>query len=234
MISRRSFVRGMAAVATVVLLPVDKLISPRPAAAVSVQGQATGEGELYAGFLLLPAYAPVPSFVEPPRLGKPVFGDTAQGANVDRAATTYVESEQLIPREIGAPFYTFADLPAVFHPGRPILVRHSSGEPYRAVAGFLQRRQGADHDECTVSIDTLLQIPKPFPFWSAPPGARGTPLGIPEKVDFLPSPGIAVQSALGYLFLWIERDILYSVRVEYGCTFEEARQLLGRLTRVTG
>jgi len=76
--------------------------------------------------------------------------------------------------------------------------------------------------------------PKQFPGLPTPAGPTPSLRTIaPEKVSYLPSPGILWPTGLGYLFLWIKDGVLYRLQVENKPTAQEAQAIAGLLTIVS-
>jgi hypothetical protein len=57
-------------------------------------------------------------------------------------------------------------------------------------------------------------FPYPVPIWENEPVEPDGPGVLPEKVDFLPVPGVMVKTQSGYVFHWIENDILHTIVFE--------------------
>lgn len=81
-----------------------------------------------------------------------------------------------------------------------------------------------------------LKAPPPPAPPPAPPGspASGVPqpvytVAAPEKVSYLPSPGILWPTGLGYLFLWIRNGVLYRLQVENSPTAQQAQSIASSL-----
>ncbi|NBD35313.1 MAG: hypothetical protein GVY30_04865 [Chloroflexi bacterium] len=83
-----------------------------------------------------------------------------------------------------------------------------------------------------MSIWSQSDFPRPFPLWSSDPVEPGGPAVVLEKVDFLPSPGIMVTTRRGYVFHWIENDVLYTLITEFDPSREEAFALVPSLALV--
>lgn len=111
MITRRSFVRALAAMAGTLLVPLDRLAG-HPMVPV-VQAQAPAAGELYEGSLLLPEGTPMPSFVKSSKYGIPRFGEATPGTG---AVTADLGSAEELAAKIGVPVYTLGRLPEGLRP----------------------------------------------------------------------------------------------------------------------
>ncbi len=225
MLSRRSLLKTLAAVGSALLLPVDKLAklrSPFPA-----QPEAPSEGDLYAGFLLLPSGAAVPSFVKYPVPGIPRVGDPNP-----TAVTRFFDTPLALAKATRFAVYSPSRLPAGFRAGSAYLVEHDTGEAFGAGVGFEWYNGVANTWECTLSIWAQPAFPRPYPLWSSDPGEPGAPAVVLERVTFLPSPGIMVSTPVGYAFHWIWEGVLYTMRAEYGPSREEAIDLASSLAPI--
>ncbi len=232
MISRRSFIKGLAAAAGVVLLPLDRVAGRQ----MRAQSEAAATGELYAGFMLLPEGAPEPSLVKHPVLGIPIFGEVpAEHKGKARVAmVSAAESEQALAKACGFPIYTMKVLPSGLRARKPELTRYSSGELFWATTSFESLDPQRQQWETTVGICAQREFPRPFPIWSEGVREPGGPSIVPEKVGFLPSPGVMVPTPHGFVFFWIESEVLYRATIELGGSRDEAIGLLGNLVRTTG
>lgn len=233
MLSRRSFIKALAAVGGVLLLPLDRLggrVAP------VAEAQEPTVGELYEGFLLLPEGASVPSLVKYPALGTPIFGEVPagykRGARI--AVASAMESEQALAKACGFPIYTLKTLPSGARARKPLLTRYSSGEPFWAATSFESLDPQRQQWETTIGVCAGRVFPRPYPIRSAGVREPGVPASVPEKVSFLPSPGVMVPTARGFVFAWIESEVLYRATIELGGPRDEAIGLLGNLVRVTG
>lgn len=231
MLSRRSFVKALAAVGGALLLPLDRLAGRGSAPAALAQEPAVGE--LYAGFVLLPENALVPAFVKPARLGIPKF--SADGAAASRSGaviTKLLSTAKELAAASELRLYEFTMLPDGVHLSQAVLCLHPSGEVYSATLNYLSCPAVAGSWGFVASISAEPDFPRPFPIrLSRPlePAALGV---IPEKVDCLPCPGIALPTCGGYFYQWIENDVHYTAILERGEGGLEARQYVRSLVRV--
>lgn len=182
--------------------------------------------EEYAGFLLLPEGTPVPSFVRYPERGIPVFCGLGD-AEITAVSQSLTGAEDLV-KELGFAVYTFRELPKGLRPIGANLIRYKTGEVYAASVNFGSFDQ-SDYNRGTVSITAQPDFPRPFPLRSYAPVEPGGPAVILQKVGFLPSPGIMIATHKGYVFYWIERDILYTLSAEHSPSREEIQALVGSL-----
>lgn len=240
---RRQFLRGtfgslgaMIAARAGWLFPEGRQVLARARSTIQegVALQPPVEGELYAGFLLLPEGAPVPATVKYSRLGIPI----ACGVGVGRggpeltSVTKPVATPADLAREGHFPAYTLSKLPEGLRPAGGYLIKHISGESFGGLLSFETHNAQTNSWEPTVRIWAQPDFPRPFPMWSSNPvEPEGLSVTL-EKVDFLPSPGILIRSTEGHVFLWIENDVLYMLTAEYGQSLEESQALVASLARV--
>lgn len=195
------------------------------------------EGELYEGFLLLPDGAPVPATVEQPKLGIPIVCGIGAGSGVQPTAITeLIDSDATLANKIAFPMYTFKNLPVEnggsLRRADANLMRHSTGEVFAATIAFQAHNKISGNWETAISIWAEPDFPRPFPLWSSEPVEPNGPAVILEKVDFLPSPAIGVSTKTGYVFHWINNDVLYTLTMENNPSRDEARKLASLLAVV--
>lgn len=182
--------------------------------------------EEYAGFLLLPEGTLVPSFVRYPERGIPVFCGVGD-AEIAAVSQSLTGAEDLV-KQLGFPIYTFRELPNGLRPIGANLIRYKTGEVYAASVNFGSFDQ-SNNSRGMVSITAQPDFPRPFPLRSSASVEPGGPAVILQKVSFLPSPGIMVATYKGYIFFWIEEDILYTLLAEHSPSREEVQALAGSL-----
>lgn len=190
--------------------------------------QQSAEGELYAGFLLLPEGASIPAFVRPPEMGIPIFCGVGVGRGGPRptAMSKSLSTVADLKKEVGFPIYTLGGAFRGLDPSAVNLIKHETGEIYAASVIFESIDKDRQSSEI-VSITAHPDFSRPFPLWSCNPVEPDGPVIILEKVDLLPSAGILVATLQGYVFQWIEKDILYTFLAENNPTREDA-ELLAR------
>jgi len=206
MISRRSFIKGAATMAAAILTPVDRVFR-RPTGAAS---RPLGNFELYHGFVLLDEDEPIPDFVVFPHI--PAEGDPFRGkmvSSVDAVPEPFKKDLRL------------RDKPKK-HKLRDIyLEEHVSGTPNEALAAYIRLSKPNRGDGPTLSVRYL--YPSPYPMRSSPPVEPGGPAVEVIKVDYLPSSGLMVPSARGYIYFWISGGLLYTLYVEDDPGLDEAK-----------
>jgi hypothetical protein len=226
MITRRSFVKALAAVAGTLLVPLDRLAGE--ATAPVVEAQAPPAGEVCEGFLLLPEGTPLPSFVKPSMYGIPRFGHVEPGLG---AITTDLGSAEELARKGRMLVYTLSQLPDGLRFAGATLVQHPTGEVYGGWARYESHNPRVDIWECTVDVWAQPDFPQPLPLWARGAGARGS-LGALGKTSCLPVPGIVVRTGLGHVFHWVQGGVYYRLRAEYQAAREDAERLAMALSPV--
>jgi hypothetical protein len=156
-----------------------------------------------------------------------IYPSLPLGVPVAQAAATPAE----LARVGSFPMYTLGAIPDGLRYGGSLLVRRPTGQPSGGWIFFQSYDAALAMWQTTVRIRAKRHFPRPYPLWfSAAMGPSG-PAVIPEKVTFLPSPGIMVATALGYVFHWIQSDTLYTLFAEHGPTHEQA-EAIGRSLRL--
>lgn len=224
MLSRRKFIKSVAALGGAWLATASSFAQSvgremRSDSVVPASTQTSPEGELYAGFLLLPEGAPVPSTVRYPE-----YDDL--GALLGR----FLGTAEDLAKEVGFPVRTFRKPPDGLRPLGAGLSRLETGQIVAASIDFESYNEATTSWETTVRICGMLVFPTPVPLWSGNSAEVDGPAVILQKVDFLPSSGIMVTTQAGYVFHWIEHRVFYTLTAEYGPSSEEARALADLLT----
>ncbi|MDH7475772.1 MAG: hypothetical protein QHJ74_17490 [Anaerolineae bacterium] len=136
MLTRRDFIKILAAMGTVLLSPLNRLKG-----LYSFNGESSLEqsatlpqtfplGEVYAGFLLLPDGAPVPPTVKYPERGMPTFCGVGAGRDGPEP-TAVIKSFSTVTdlaREIAFPVYTLSKLTEGLRLAGANLIQHKTGE----------------------------------------------------------------------------------------------------------
>jgi hypothetical protein len=209
MLTRRDFIKGMAWLGGVVLFPFNWL-------AKSSSLPETGskaEGELYAGFVLLPEGAPVPDFVQPPKL-RPCHEDCAGAGGEDCGlgfVTRHFGGAEDLAREAGFPLYTLNSFLPGLYLANAYIVGYTTGEIDSAWLGFDAYDTATNYDECLAFILALPDFPRPYPLWSSGPVEPGGPAVVLEKVDLLSIPEIRVVNDWERVYYWIQDDVFYTL-----------------------
>ncbi len=195
---------------------------------------AAFEGELYNGFVLLDDNAPIPNFVEPSRLGIPIACRVGTGDSKypqEAVSKSFGQSNSL-RAAAKFPIYTITNLPNKLRPGGNYLIEHASGEVYSAVTTFETPEQEGEEWEGCMEITAQPDFMRPYPLWSSKPAEPNGPSVVLEKADFLPAPGIMIETQGGCIFYWIKDEIFYTLRAEYGLSRQAAESLAKSLTLV--
>lgn len=233
MFTRRDFIKVMGWLGGIILTPLGRL--RRWESTDLARADAPPEGELYAGFLLLPEGTPIPPMVSPSELGVPIMCGVGvgRGGPHPTAVTKYMNTHHDLAQEVSFPVYTFYKLPGHLRAAGAHLIKHETGEVFSAAVNFdSYNLEAREWEEGTVSISADPDFPRPFPLWSSNPVEPGGPATTLEKVDFLPAPGIMVVTQDGYVFHWIENEILFTMVMEHTPSLEEARSLARSLVMV--
>ena len=185
---------------------------PVPAAAASPTPPTDSEGELWEGFLLLPAGAPLPAWVRssPTPFLCQSDSDEATVAPLRGAILRFDRFEEIAP-QLSFPF-SFPDiLPSEFtFYGIYVTIFQQSRKIFSVSATWVDSTW-----EPLIRVVAQPTPPSPYPVW--PVFSPETPdvLIPPEKVFFLPQPGLLLPSARGYLALWLEQSVLYILIAEH-------------------
>lgn len=230
---RRGFLRQVAwFFAALLVFPRDLLDSIARRSAQAGKAPSPAAGELYNGFVLLSEGAPVPSMVKPSRFGKPILCGAGEGGPTLNAVTQTLNRLEDLSREGRLPLYTLGHVPVNLRDAGGHIIRHPSGEVFVVSVDLESPDAEGGAWERSVRLRARPDFPRPFPLWSSNPVELGGPAVVLEKVDFLPTPGIRVEAQGGYVFYWIDRDILYTLAAEYGPSREEAQSLASSLQPV--
>lgn len=194
--------------------------------------QSAITGELYAGFVLLQDGSPMPTNVEPAKLGIPIMCALGAAKEEITATSNSYSSVEELAEKLSFPVYTLTRSHSELRFIMASTISHVTGEIFCAGVTFQLTDVQADHIENDVGITAQPDFPRPFPLWYSDPVEPGGRSVILEKVDFLPEPGIMVVTATGYVFQWVAQDILYTLTAEYNPSFEEAQALATSLTIV--
>lgn len=252
MLTRRNFLKFLIGIGSAILLP--PRIGIRRAESSNRHPFGDGPdtllsttsslGESYAGFLLLPDRAITPSSVKYPKRGIPTFCGVGvgRGGPAPTAVSRSFRAVGEIASEVSFPLYTFSKLPENLRPADAHLIAHDTGEVFAVLADFEAYNKHSGNWETTVSIWAHPEFPRPFPLWSSEPVEPDGPAVVPEKVNFLPSPGVMVTTQQGAVFHWIRNDVLYTLIAELGLSrdddvlspsYDEALSLVSLLVLAT-
>lgn len=186
-----------------------------------VQGKPIGD------FLILPDSAPMPLGLTPPNRLPPELcrvGDAP--ARQTALSETAISPEDLAERSrlpLYAPDLLWNGGLAVFYPDGGVFVATMTFESPDAVTGQV---------EPNVTVTALREFSRPVPLWEANPVEPNGPAVRLEEAAFLPSPGVMVRSAVGFVFHWVASDTYYTMTVDNHSSLREARRLVASLTRI--
>ncbi len=227
--SRRQFIKAMGATGAALITPFQRL--GRAQASALADGPLPLEAEFYEGFVLLPEDAPLPSSVQIPKSGVPrVCGVGLEGhrATLDSTNKLFNTTDELA-KEINFPVYTLGELPGGLRQSGASMLTHNNGEIYNVSVNFEIYNSQETIWETGVVLGALSHFPKPFPLWSSKSVEPDGPTVSFEKANFLPSPGVMVVTAQGFVFHWIKNDVLYSLVVGHTLSFTEVQNLVAAL-----
>jgi len=189
---------------------------------------ATGAGELWEGFVLLPEGAPIPPFVR--QVPTPILCQTdgRPEAEALRGETlTFTEPERLRSL-IRFPLYGPSRLPpGIVWQGATVTRFARSGEVFSVSLNF-----GDGEGVPRIRVIAQPMYPSPYPVWPVYAPDRPEEPIFPEKVFFTPRPGLLLPSAQGHLALWIEQNILYVLIAEHDPRLESNIELTKSLNHL--
>lgn len=187
------------------------------------------EGEVWEGFLLLPAGAPLPAWVQ--CAPAPILGEAEGTGEEDLRGETrsWDHWEDLRPF-LQFPMYVPSFLPSSFRLlGAHLTVFRKSGKVFSTSIAF-----GDATGEPLIRLIAQPVYPRPYPVWPVYfPWAPETPIA-PEKIFFTPAPGLLLPSLQGYNALWIADEVLYLLITAHDRQREGIVQLAQSLQRVHG
>jgi hypothetical protein len=225
MFSRREFVKGLGAITGVLLAPFDRLTE----GSTGLLLNSSTSSELFNGFILLSEDAPLPEFITPPRLGVPIICGVGTGRGGTSAKAVRERTLGLAQLRQRVPFkvYSFRNLPEEFGLTHTLVLRHETGVVYDSRLG---KRTGLDSQRRTIRLLAKPEFLRPYPLRSSKPREPGGPTVTLQKVDFLPTPGVMILTQEGYIFHWIENDILYTLYANLPEPLPQVQALLSQLT----
>lgn len=191
-------------------------------------------GELYGGFLLLPEDAAIPYFVKYPQQGIPIYCNPNE-ESVNGRFDPFAITESSIPlgsleRLTNFPIYILNKLPDSLYSDGATVIRYASGDIYEVSVHYNEYDSEFDENVTTVSLYARPHFPQPYPLWASESDEENGPNILLQKVEFLPSPGVYVNTEGGYVLHWIKQDILYIVMMESSSFFEDPQTLVNSLT----
>ncbi len=211
MITRRDFLKFVGGIGMIILTPIRRLnLFPRKQLEQDIMG------ELYSGFLILPEGAPIPSIVKGPKLGFPNECGIGVVSEVPdrRFITQEYDTLEEFTRDTRVAMYSLKEIPKDTQLGSVSTIKTIDGEIYLVSLGYETYRADVDVWQCTIWLLAQMDFPYPIPIWHNNPVEPNGPAVRPEKVDFLPKPGIMVRTQNGYVFHWIENSIFFTLVFE--------------------
>ncbi|MCI0555125.1 MAG: hypothetical protein L0287_29610, partial [Anaerolineae bacterium] len=204
---------------SVVFTPLNNLIRK-----ISSGSQGTSDGELYEGFVLLPADAEAPSFIIPAKVKAP--------KEKDKSSIVHKEFKSVkdIKGYVKKPIYVIDDTKQKVNFVSGNVFSYFDEEIFGVSLGFIDPISETLTVEANIALCAQYDYPRPYPLWDAAPTDEDHPGYVLEKVDYLPTPGIKIVTLLGFVFCWIEKDVLYTLVLENHPTSDEAVFFVSSLT----
>ena len=221
MLTRRRFLKAMAAVGGAVMVPSRWL--------GRAQAIAFAEGELYEGFLLLADdEAPVPNFVQRAR-GIDLHG---RDASLSGESVQFHSIEEL-RNYVSFPIYVPAALPSDLQFVNATVIRYTlSSQIWAAIVSYGVYRADIGAQEPRISLWARREYSRPYPVRPVhSPFSETSDLVHPEKVGFSPSPGVMLPNVRGHVVHWIQQDTLYTLEVEHDPAREAAVTMAASLVQ---
>jgi predicted DCC family thiol-disulfide oxidoreductase YuxK len=189
---------------------------------------ATGAGELWEGFVLLPEGAPIPPFVR--QVPTPILCQTDGRPEAEALRGETLTFTELAPLRslIRFPLYGPSRLPpGIVWQGAAVTRFARSGEVFSVSLNF-----GDGEGVPRIRVIAQPMYPSPYPVWPVYAPDRPEEPIFPEKVFFTPRPGLLLPSAQGHLALWIEQNILYVLIAEHDPRLESNIELIKSLNHL--
>ncbi len=187
------------------------------------------EGEIYEGFLLLPDGAPLPSFVQCAPAPILCETDSQHDPTLIGKSIRFTSIEEL-RNYVPFPLYIPAVLPTnVQLIGINVIQFVRSGDIFAVTINF----GATDINQSRITVRARPIYPRPYPIWPVhSPIFHEKELVHPDKVNFLPTPGIMRPSVAGYVLDWIKQDVLYTLVAEHSLDHEAAVTLAKSLVQI--
>lgn len=222
MLSRRDFLKMIGAF-SIVFTPLNKLMRKIPSVS---KGGELQDGEIYEGFVLLPADAELPPFIVPSKIKKP--------KEKGKSSIIYKEFNSIedIRRHLKKPIYVIdeAKRKANFVGGN--MFGYFDKEIFGMSLGFRDPISTPLTEDANISIWARYDFPHPYPLWNEAPTDDDHSGYVLEKVDYLPTPGVKFVTYLGFTFCWIERNTLFMLILENSPTIDDALLFVSSLRSV--
>lgn len=194
----------------------------------NVVGLSEVEGEEYAGFLFLPEDYPIPEYVQ-----------KTQGISLCQTGHYKGESagEALLLNNIDelkslvtVPFFVPQALPSGIKFLSADLTRYVQTQNLWKASVYFGKEED---DTPLISVHALPDFHRPFPVWPVrlPYAHENGPI-YPEKVNISLKPMVLLPSFSGYVFQWIEQDVLYSLVIEHNNNREIALEIAESLVQL--
>lgn len=180
-------------------------------------------GEFYEGFLILPDHENIPDFVQYPFKGYPQM--CGVGDAPATALTEYPSDFKEFVASSNLPIITVSDVDQHSKDSfMSYIIRYETGELFFALHQLYYEELDA---LLSFSIQTNFAYPYPVYIFSAVEAGRQSI--VPERMDFLPSPGLAVVTETETCLMWIQNDFLYSAQLNRPYNLEQLRTLIHTL-----
>lgn len=246
MVTRRDFIKTMSLLSGVVLAPVrwlgrwasPNLLGQLPLGGVQpAQTEEPPEGgELYAGFVLLPEGAPMPSFVQCAS-GAPILCRVEDARDSDvtafRGETLWFDNIESLRDYLSFPIYIPTSLPRNIELMYGYVIRFvQSQEVFAAKVDF-----GIEgNPQPLISLSAQAIFPHPYPVWPVGILSENSEsqdeVFIPEKVDFTPTSGVMFPTLYGHVLHWVSENVLYTLIVEHDRQHEAAVKIAKTLIKI--
>lgn len=199
---------SLAATAVAVRGFADPFRLMQPTRVLAVPGFAA-DGEIFHDFVLLPFGA-----TAPPATTKPSVVAPASEGNGSLGSDAFLPAGEAA-RQFQVP------VPALDPAALPVAARGLvAAETYVRVNAQGQlvwcsteyRRQGTPGDAPVLTMRLDRGVGRPIPV--APSGSPSSGLIPPEKVGYLPAPGVVLSQGTGFTALWTEGDALFVVEFD--------------------
>lgn len=173
------------------------------------------DGEIYEGFLLLPEGAPIPDYVVPPPLCPPELN----------AIITRFDSVQDLENAVNFRAYMPKRLPGNIHLRDISLLQYPDGQMYEifVIHEVLNEQSGELIAPLVTRISPNYYTPHPlfYTVGNQPDGIET----VMNRVSILPSNGIRVLTAAGFVYHWFVDELLYTFIVEPASSIEFADEI---------
>ncbi len=189
---------------------------------------ASFNGEVFAGFVLLPENAPIPAFVEDYKHGVPHMcgaHDSTQSVDASSVDSAVVNEPHTLNLEVSdavalsleakAPAYIVSGLDDSLLSPNISIVKHADGQLWGSWTVYESKRPKGNHPHQPVSILAQYDFPKPMPLWASASPEKGVPSVILEKISVTPDKdGVLIRGIDGYTLHWIDESVYYTLTVD--------------------